>query len=135
VTKAKLSHGSKCSESSELRGGKDLRSGRNLRRVRHASHAQQPTINSEAGSAAAARQRHHKELWKSVKAEEERKSGPKPAKVQCTVLNGVKMSPDALQLNCLRLVSENGLAFKVLDYPAMQGIIKPMVDAMPASQR
>ncbi|KAK3921805.1 UDP-N-acetylglucosamine diphosphorylase 2 [Frankliniella fusca] len=45
------------------------------------------------------------------------------------------MSGAALELHCTRLVSEHGLAFKVLSYDAFQDIIQPLIRAMPASEK
>jgi len=80
---------------------------------------------------------HHPQTHKSLLEEADRQSGPaaKVPKLVSSTLNGVKMSAPALQLHCVRLVSENGLAFKMLDYPAFQDIIQPMLNAMPAAER
>jgi len=78
----------------------------------------------------------HPSVFKTVKAQAEMcLSAAKKPKLYTSTLNGVKMSRPALQLHCLRLVTENGLSFKVFDYPALQDIIRPLVDAMPAVER
>lgn len=50
-------------------------------------------------------------------------------------LNKVQTSALNLQLQSLRLISEHGHAFKLLDDDAFQQIIQPMIDAMPAANR
>lgn len=78
----------------------------------------------------------HPDVHKKVEEEVNKVFPPaKRRRVQEGVLNGVKMSPEALQVHCLRLVTESGLAFKFLDEEAFQDIISPMIDAMPASER
>ncbi|XP_034247841.1 uncharacterized protein LOC117649314 [Thrips palmi] len=56
-------------------------------------------------------------------------------KAKHIVLNGVKMSGKALQLYCLLLVAEQGASFKLLDSPAFQSIVRPYLDALPASEK
>jgi len=83
---------------------------------------------------------HHKEVHKQVELQwKKMQEGPASSKSKCElkakVLNGVQMTGPALFLHSLRLITENGLSFKVLDYEAFQDIIKPMINAMPASEK
>ncbi|KAK3931912.1 Zinc finger BED domain-containing protein 4 [Frankliniella fusca] len=79
---------------------------------------------------------HHKEVHDKILQDLESRKDPKPAeKLKPSILNGVKMSGRALQVHCIRLVSQHGLSFKSLDYAALQAILRPMIEAMPASER
>ncbi|KAK3925969.1 hypothetical protein KUF71_014218 [Frankliniella fusca] len=87
-------------------------------------------------------QSHHYETFKAVKEEEERRRGAgalttaePEAKRQCKWPDGVQMTAKVLQLHCVRLVSENCLALRFLDYEAFQDIIRPMINAMPLHER
>lgn len=51
------------------------------------------------------------------------------------LLNGVKMTGPALQLNCLRLVTQHRLPFKMLDYEAFQDITDGYTNAMSAKEK
>jgi len=62
-------------------------------------------------------------------------SAAKRAKMVKHSLDKVNMSGPALELHCLRLITEHGLSFRVLDYSAFQDIISPMLDAMPKRER
>ncbi|XP_034252574.1 uncharacterized protein LOC117652049 [Thrips palmi] len=93
-------------------------------------------LNYHAGNLMKHLKAHHRKLHATTLAEANKfNSAPKKRKLYPSTLNGVKMSKPALQVHCVRLVTESGLSFKVLDYPAFQDIVKPLIDSMPAADR
>lgn len=68
----------------------------------------------------------------------EAKGDPPPKRKKPTPvapLKGVVISGESLQLNCLRLITEHCLPFRMLNFHAFQNIVKPIVNALPANEK
>ncbi|KAK3928321.1 Zinc finger BED domain-containing protein 4 [Frankliniella fusca] len=75
------------------------------------------------------------EEWNKTLARKSPLEGPSPSKKPRTSLDKVMMSGPALETHCVRLVTEHGLSFEVLEYKAFKDIINPMLNAMPKRER
>lgn len=73
--------------------------------------------------------------WNRILASKSSAEGPSPLKKAKSSLDKVAMSGPALETHCLRMVTEHGLSFEVLDYEAFKDIITPMLNAMPKRER
>ncbi|KAK3917337.1 Zinc finger BED domain-containing protein 4 [Frankliniella fusca] len=94
---------------------------------------------SHAGNKMAHLRSEHPDVYASTQAEWERmcgtSAGPSSSKKPKCSLDKVMMSGPALEMHSLRLVTEHGLSFEVLEYQAFKDIIAPMLDAMPKKER
>ena len=81
-------------------------------------------------------ERYHKDSADILMRDRENLAKPQlQRKRRGEVLNGVKMTGEKLKKLCVRLVTEHGRPFALLDDEAFQEIITPLLEAMPASEK